>query len=121
MGNVTLPTPVAMAGGAICILGGYLLGVVTGPDTPSRTTAVVESYDPATSRLCLTGETVEDQEGATDDDGVLCGTWRRAGGASRNPEPGDEFRFVSVVSNETRDGAAEGAGRVTIIYGDVVR
>ena len=41
MGNVTLPTPVALAGGAICILGGYLLGALAGPDAPSRTTAVV--------------------------------------------------------------------------------
>ena len=55
MGNVTLPTPVALAGGALCILGGYLLGVVAGPDTPGRTTATVESYDERDGRLCLTG------------------------------------------------------------------
>ena len=45
MGNVNLPTPVALAGGAICVLGGYLLGVLAGPDTTSRTTADVVSYD----------------------------------------------------------------------------
>ena len=47
MGNVNLPTPVAVAGGAICVLGGYLLGALTGPDTATRTTAVVDSYDPS--------------------------------------------------------------------------
>ena len=45
MGNVNLPTPVALAGGAICLLGGYLVGVLAGPDTASRTTATVASYD----------------------------------------------------------------------------
>ncbi|HSE70730.1 MAG TPA: hypothetical protein VLA97_08220 [Nocardioidaceae bacterium] len=118
MGNVNLPTPVALAGGAICILGGYLLGVVTGPDTPSRTTAVVDSYDESTGRLCLTGDSVEDQDGVTED-GRLCGLWRRTEGERTLPEQGDPFRFVSVVVDSGPDDTDEVSG--TVIYGDVVR
>ena len=47
VGNVTLPTPVFVAGGALCLLGGYLVGVVAGPDTPDRTTGSVVSFDDA--------------------------------------------------------------------------
>lgn len=118
MGNVNLPTPVALAGGAICILGGYLLGVVTGPDTPSRTTAFVESYDEADGRLCLVGESVTDQEGATEE-GKLCGTWRRIVGDSSVPGTGDKFRFVSVVVEQPPAGE-DSDGPTTMIYGDVV-
>lgn len=118
MGNVNLPTPVALAGGAICILGGYLLGIVAGPDTPSRMTATVASYDDGDGRLCLVGETVEDQEGV-DDSGRLCGTWRRTEG-SGIPEPGEEFRFVSVLVDTPPDGE-RASTPATIIYGDVVR
>jgi hypothetical protein len=118
MGNVNMPTPVALAGGAICILGGYLLGVLAGPDTPSRTTAVVDSYDQSNGHLCLSGDTVQGQEGATDD-GRLCGTWRRSVGDNDLPEPGDQFRFVSVVVDQPP--AGEDSDRpATIIYGDVV-
>jgi hypothetical protein len=116
MGNVNLPTPVAMAGGAICVLGGYLLGVVTGPDTATRTTAVVESYDPQSGRLCLSGESIEQQEGRVVD-GVLCGTWRRTVGAATVPEPGDMFRFVSLSG----DNSPQGEQGTTVIYGSVVR
>ena len=119
MGNVNLPTPVALAGGAICILGGYLLGVVAGPDTPSRTTALVESYDDSTSRLCLTGDSVEDQEGAVD--GTLCGIWRRTEGNDSRPEPGDRFRFVSLAGDPGPDDDSGRAEPSTMIYGDVVR
>ena len=119
MGNVTLPTPVALAGGAICILGGYLLGVVAGPSTPSRTTATVESYDQQTGRLCLTGEAITDQEGVTDD-GRLCGTWRRSAGDPNLPDPGEEFRFVSVVVDQPPAGEDRADGPFTMIYGDVV-
>lgn len=119
MGNVTLPTPVAVAGGAICILGGYLLGVVAGPDTPSRTTATVESYDQRDGRLCLAGESVEGHEGVGED-GQLCGTWRRTE-RSELPEQGDEFRFVSVVVDQPPPGEEREDGPFTIIYGDVVR
>lgn len=116
MGNVNLPTPVAMAGGAICILGGYLLGVVTGPDTATRTTAVVESYDDGSGRLCLSGEGIEEQEGSIVD-GVLCGTWRRTVGSSTVPEQGDMFRFVSLSGEDS----PEGKEATTVIYGNVVR
>lgn len=119
MGNVTLPTPVALAGGAICILGGYLIGVVAGPSTPSRTTATVDSYDRQTGRLCLSGETVTEQEG-TSEDGQLCGTWRRAAGDDNLPEAGDEFRFVSVVVDQPPEGEEREDGPFTMIYGDVV-
>ena len=120
MGNVTLPTPVALAGGAICILGGYLLGAVAGPDTPSRTTATVDSYDDQDGTLCLRGETVSDQEGA-DRNGRLCGTWRRSVGDEGLPERGDEFRFVSVVVDQPPPGQQGAKGPFTMIYGDVVR
>ena len=43
-----MPTPVALAAGGLCLLGGYLVGVVAGPDTTARTTAEVTSYDPET-------------------------------------------------------------------------
>jgi hypothetical protein len=83
MGNVTLPTPVALAGGA----------------------------------MCLSGDAVTEQEGATE--GRLCGTWRRTEAGS-DPDPGDSFRFVSMVVDRT--GADEqDPGRSTLIYGDVVR
>ena len=58
MANVTMPTPVALAGGALCLLGGYLVGVVAGPDTEDTDTATVVSYDADSDRLCLTGEAV---------------------------------------------------------------
>ena len=119
MGNVTLPTPVALAGGAICILGGYLLGVVAGPDAPSRAVGTVESYDTGTGLLCLSGYEVTEQEGVGED-GTLCGSWRRTAGTGRVPERGDEFRFVSVVVEASREGESEQAGPVTVIYGDVV-
>lgn len=119
MGNVNLPTPVALAGGALCALGGYLLGVVAGPDTAERTTAVVESFDASTNELCLSGDGVEGQEGVVDD-GVLCGTWRRTSGATAEPKAGDTFRFVTL-STGPGDEAPEGQRATTVIYGDVVR
>lgn len=119
MGNVNLPTPVALAGGALCALGGYLLGVVAGPDTTERTTAVVARYDASTSELCLTGDGIDGQEG-TVVDGVLCGTWRRTSSAATAPRPGDTFRFVSL-STGPGESAPEGQRATTVIYGDVVR
>ena len=74
MANLNLPTPVVLAGAGLCLLGGYLIGVVAGPDTPERTTGVVDSYNSRTNELCLTGDAVGDQEGANDD-GELCGIW----------------------------------------------
>ena len=119
MGNVNLPTPVALAGGAICVLGGYLLGVVAGPDTVSRTTAVVASYDASTNRLCLQGDGIEGQEGAVVD-GELCGTWRRTQGDVTQPRKGDRFRFVSLSVGETGDTGPEGQQPATVIFGDLV-
>lgn len=120
MGNVNLPTPVAIAAAGICVLGGYLLGVVAGPDTATRTTAVVDSYDASTSRLCLTGDGIEGQEGAVEAD-VLCGTWRRTQGSVETPRKGDEFRFVSVSASGADASGPEGQEPATVIYGDVVR
>ena len=110
MGNVNMPTPVAVAGGALCLLGGYLVGAVAGPDTKSRTTAQVESYDAESQELCLRGDGVVDQQGV--DNGVLCGLWRRPTGDAV-PSEGDEFRFVSLTTSRGDDS-------VTYIYGSVV-
>ncbi len=110
MANVNMPAPVAFAGAALCALGGYLIGVVAGPDTTSRTTAEVVSFDAGSQELCLTGEAVA--ELPQTDEGRLCGTWRSPQRGSR-PQEGDEFRFVVMSS--------EGEGEVsTFIYGDVV-
>lgn len=114
MGNVTLPTPVFLAGGALCLVAGYLVGSVVGPGTPERTTATVVSYEARRSTLCLEGSGVADQEGV-DDSGKLCGTWRRTSG-SQTPEKGDTFRFVSVRTTGEVDGKTE---QQFVIYGDV--
>ena len=115
MGNVTLPTPVFLAGGALCLVAGILVGSVLLPDTPARTTAQVVSFDATKSRLCLEGEAIEDQEGV-DQDGRLCGTLRRTPSAD-TPRKGDEFRFVSVRTSGEVDGKTE---QQIVIYGDVV-
>jgi hypothetical protein len=109
---VTLPTPVFVAGGALCLLAGYLVGVVAGPDTPNRTTGSVVSFDTSDGTLCLGGDGVKDASGV-DADGRLCGTWRRSTGA-RTPTKGDRFRFVSVVDKSA------GQDAKTVIYGNVV-
>jgi hypothetical protein len=115
VGNVTLPTPVFVAGGALCLLGGYLIGVVAGPDTPGRTTATVSSYDRGKRDLCLSGDGVKGQSGV-DSDGRLCGTWQSNAGARSTPRKGDRFRFVSVLRKDDSAGS-----RTTVaIYGDVV-
>jgi hypothetical protein len=111
MANVNLPTPVALAGGAICALGGYLLGIVAGPDTAPQSTATVVSYDQAGDRLCLAGDGVAARGGK---DGRLCGTWRRTDDAS-TPRAGDRFRFVTLQSARE-----PGHHAVTWIYGDVL-
>ena len=116
MGNVTLPTPVFLAGGALCLVAGYLVGSVVGPDTPDRTTATVVSFDANDAKLCLEGDAIKDQEGVDADSGHLCGTLRRAP-RSQAPAKGDAFRFVSVRSAEDTTGGSE---RQVVIYGDVV-
>lgn len=115
MGNVTLPTPVFLAGGALCLLAGYLVGSVVGPDTPDRTTGEVVSFKPSTSRLCLKGDAISDQEGADAAD-QLCGTLRRTPNTAL-PRKGDDFRFVSVRTSGVVDGKTQ---RQVVIYGDVV-
>ncbi len=117
MGNVNLPTPVAVTGAVICVLAGYLLAIVTSADASSSTTATVTSYDPVTSRLCLTGEGIDAQEG-TIVDGELCGTWRRGVGTAGQPHEGDSFRFVSLSAG-TEQGP-QGERATTVIYGEVV-
>ena len=113
MGNVNMPTPVALAAGGLCLLGGYLVGVVAGPDTTARTTAEVRSYDRGTETLCLTGEAVADLPEA--EDGELCGSWRHNQGAPV-PRQGDSCRFVVMTSQDAGSGET-----VVFIYGDVVR
>jgi hypothetical protein len=115
VGNVTLPTPVFLAGGAFCLLAGYLVGAVVGPETQHGTTATVVSFDSSSSRLCLDGDSVKDEAGV-DDDGVLCGTWSHGTGTV-TPQKGDTFRFVvmdttGVKGSKPRD--------KTVIYGTVV-
>jgi hypothetical protein len=115
VGNVTLPTPVFLAGGALCLVAGYLAGAVTGPGTPDRTTGQVVSFDTTKSRLCLAGDAIKDQEGA-DPDGTLCGTLRRTPNGAL-PRKGDDFRFVSVRTSTVVQGKTE---QQVVIYGDVV-
>lgn len=116
MGNVTLPTPVFLAGGALCLLAGYLAGSVVGGDsTDQRTTAQVASFDPSRVRLCLEGDAIKGREGVNAD-GQLCGTLRRTPNA-RTPVKGDSFRFVTVLTTDTVNGKKQ---QQVVIYGDVV-
>lgn len=113
-GVANLPTPVVIAGAALCAIGGYFVGYVAGPDTPSHTTATVVSFDGGSAKLCLEGKAVADLPGL-DDSGHLCGRWQRSQGSAR-PEKGDRFRFVSMRTN-----SSTGTGKQTLIYGSVVR
>lgn len=116
MGNVTLPTPVFVAGGALCLVAGYLVGSLVAPDTPERTSATVVSYDARDSKLCLKGDAIKDQDGAGSG-GKLCGDWRRTPG-SVTPVKGDKFRFVSVRTTGELNGKTE---HQVVIYGDVAK
>lgn len=116
MGNVTLPTPVFVAAGAFSLLAGYLVGAVAGPDSPQRTTATVVSFERSSSRLCLEGDSVE-KEDATDEDGVLCGTWSHSAGAIV-PKKGDRFRFVTMDTSGVKGSEPRAE---TVIYGTVVQ
>ena len=115
MGNVTLPTPVFIAGGAFCLLAGYLAGAVLSPDPPDRTTATVATYDTASNQLCLSGKSVENRTDLNSDK-QLCGTWRRTPG-SVVPSKGDRFRYVAVRTTGQSNGQTR---HQTVIYGDVV-
>lgn len=110
MANVNLPAPLLLAGGALCLLGGYMIGVVAGPQTVDQAVAVVKSYDEDSRELCLTGDSLDEDDGAVD--GVLCGEWRRSPGASR-PQEGDEFRFVVIERSEGEDSAVYIHGAVS--------
>ena len=113
MGNVTLPTPVFLAGGALCLMAGYLVGSVLAGDPAPRTSATVVSFDQDTAQLCLSGDKVAEQEGV-DSEGRLCGTLR---GSATTPKEGDSFLFRSVRTTGEADGGDE---KRVVIYGDVV-
>ena len=115
--NVTLPTPVVLAGAGLCLLAGYLVGAVAGAtDQVERRTAEVASYDADGQQVCLTGAAVEGLPG-TDDEGRLCGSLRRTP-SSAVPREGDTMRFVSVATAEQVDGTAR---QQVVVIGDVVR
>lgn len=111
---MTLPTPVFAAGGALCLLAGYLAGSVVASGAADAATATVVSYDDTTSRLCLEGGAAKDQLGA-DPDGRLCGTLRRTPSAEV-PAKGDDFRFFSTRTTGEVNGEPQ---QQVIIYGDV--
>ncbi len=111
MANINLPVPVAVAGGCLCLLGGYLIGAVAGPQASDPTVATVESYDSRTRELCLSGDSVADDPAA--EDGVLCGEWRRTSTSAR-PVKGDTFRYVSLDRTDDADGDT-----TIYFYGDV--
>ena len=113
MGNVTLPTPVFLAGGAFCLVAGYLAGAV-GPDEDRGQTATVVSFDSGSSKLCLEGDAVKDEPGV--DDGKLCGSWSHSAG-SRTPREGDTFRFVTMDTSGVKGSKPRDS---TVIYGTVV-
>jgi hypothetical protein len=114
VGNVTLPTPVFVAGGALCLVAGYLIGAVAGPDSPHRSTATVVSFDERTSQLCLEGESVQDEK-SLNADGQLCGIWNHSANADI-PSKGDKFRFVSMDTSGVSGAVPESK---VLIYGTV--
>lgn len=114
VGNVTLPTPVFVAGGALCLLAGYVAGsLVTSAEDRGRTATVV-SFEPRTAQLCLSGDAAAEHDGA-DDEGRLCGTWTHSRGA-KLPAEGDAFRFVAIEHQLTE----EADETDVVIFGAVV-
>jgi hypothetical protein len=109
---VTLPTPVLVAGGTVCLLVGYLIGGVVSPDAPDRTTAVVSKFDEQNSTLCLKGDAVSNQAHLAKD-GTLCGFWNHSANAVL-PNLGDKFRFVSIDSPAGSSSPAQ-----VLLYGAV--
>lgn len=114
MGNVTLPTPVFLAGGAFCLLAGYLAGAVVGPHHERGQTATVVSFDSGSGKLCLEGDAVKDEAGVKDN--RLCGTWSHSTG-SVTPHKGDTFRFVTIDTTGVKGSRPRDT---TVIYGTVV-
>lgn len=114
---MTLPTPVFVAGGALCLLAGYLVGTVAGPEKPERSVATVASFDSSSSTICLEGDSVKDER-SVNDEGELCGLWKPAQGLTRTPTKGDKFRFVAM--DTTGAGDADPLIKV-IIYGNVIK
>jgi hypothetical protein len=111
---VTLPTPVFLAGGAFCLLAGYLAGAVVGNDSGNGDTATVVSFESQSSKLCLEGKSVENEPGF--EHGALCGTWSHSTGAA-TPHKGDTFRFVTMDTTGVKGAKPRDN---TIIYGTVV-
>lgn len=99
----------------MCLLAGYLLGMVTGPNAANPTLAQVASYDSQTQLLCLEGKAATSQDGAKD--GELCGVWRRTV-SSKIPAKGDDFKFVSVSTSGRFGGETQ---TQVVIHGDVVK
>lgn len=95
MGTLTLPTPLVLAGGAVCVVGGYLIASSTAPSVTASTSAVVASVGPA-DRICLRGEAVRQWQGV-DGHGLLCGTWSHAPGESAHK--GDAFVFAATAQH----------------------
>jgi len=114
VGNVTLPTPVFLAGGAFCLLAGYLSGAVVAPHHQRGQTATVVSFDSGTAKLCLGGDAVKDEPGVKD--AMLCGTWSHSPG-SVTPQKGDTFRFVTMDTSGVKGSRPRDT---TVIYGTVV-
>jgi hypothetical protein len=112
--SVNAPLPLVLAGAGVCLLAGFLVGVVAGPESPAASEALVSSYDPATRQLCLEGEQVAELAGADGDQ--LCGVWNKGAG-SHGPRVGDRFRFLTLQTDS--DPGADQPGGV-LIYGDVV-
>jgi hypothetical protein len=114
VGNVTLPTPVFIAGGALCLLAGYVAGSLVETAGRDGKTATVVSYQPASAEICLSGDAAAEHEMA-DDEGTLCGTWTHSRGA-RPPAKGDTFRFVAVDHQLTEEADESDV----VIFGTVV-
>lgn len=113
VGNLTLPTPVAVAGAAFCILAGVLVGTALNHGAADNATAKVVSFDADRARLCLGGDALSGDARAA---GELCGTWRHTPNQTE-PSPGDTFRYVTVRTSGRQAGQDR---HETVIYGDVV-
>lgn len=114
VGNVTLPTPVFIAGGALAVLAGYVAGSLVHDSDSGGALSSVVSYQPRTAELCLSGDAPAEHDQA-DEDGVLCGKWSPSRGAER-PVKGDTFRFVAIDRQITEEADESDV----VIFGTVV-